>query len=423
MKKAVTIEDIYSVFDHATFLQKADVDFYVNLYEEHTQDFVNTLILNRVPSKTFFIAGQSGNGKSTMLNMLTTSYPELSEKYEFHYIAGRSVFLYEDIDIIDVLLMVGSKLVEGNEKIKEQYFKKLQKLKDIKTGVYEESESVLGKSDEALSAKAKISVGAKFFSIFGASADFESSYKINEEIRKDARRFFKIQRSELIKLTNEIITSYKAEKNDGKELIIVIDDLEKKENIDELFLKDMPLLNELNLVKIVAMPIHLSRNNTIHSGEVIEFALKLKTYKGETNSSDTKLLKETIERRLSKQELIAEEAKELAIKYSGANVRQLIRLINYAALKAYGLKAPIITEKEIKDAIEKLGRDFSPQVMNMTTFLNEIKTNKQYTEDNEENQKKIAKATKSELVFAYFNGTVWYDINPVIEKALEQYSR
>ena len=58
--------------------------------------------------------------------------------------------------------------------------------------------------------------------------------------------------------------------------------------------------------------------------------------------------------------------------------------------------------------------------MNMTTFPSEIKTNKQYTEDNEENQKN-SKSCKVGACFACFNGTIWYDINPVMEKALEYY--
>lgn len=422
MKKAETIEEVYAVFAHEKFLQKEEKEFYVDLYKSHTDEFVSALLLNQVPSKTFFIAGQSGNGKSTMLNMLTTCYPKLIDKYELHHIVGRSVFLYEDIDIVDVLLMIGNKLIENSKKLSELYFEKLKKLQEAKIGIYEESELVSSKNEDALSAKAQISVGAKFFSILSAKASFENSYKINEEIRKDARKFFKIQRSELIRLTNEIVASYKKEKNDGKELIIVIDDLEKKEDIDELFLKDMPLLNELNLVKIIAMPIHLKRNNTFHGCDTLEFALKLKKRDGKPNAVDENLLKEVVDRRIENKALISDEAVEEAIKYSGANLRQLVKIINFAALKAYTVGAQTISENEIEYAIERIGRDFSSQVMSMKKFLAEVREHKFYLEDNEENQQKIAKATKSELVFAYFNGTVWYDINPVIETALEQYS-
>lgn len=423
MKKAQTIEDIYSVFAHEKFLKNEDEEFYVDLYGKETKLFVAELKLNQIPSKSFFIAGQSGNGKSTLLNLLTTNYPDVNSKYEFHYLAGRSIFLYEDIDIIDVLLMIGNKLTESSETLKLRYFEKLQKLKDVKTGVYEESTLSSEKSDATLSASAKINIGAKFFSLFNASTDFEASYKVNEEIRKDARKFFKIQRKELIDLTNDIILEYRKEKSNGKDLIIVIDDLEKKENIDELFLKDIPLLNELNIVKIIAMPIHLKRNYTFPNSNVREFGLKLKKFDGTDSSNDLQLLKEVIQKRLDKNSLITNDAIDLAIMYSGANLRQLIKIIHFAALEALTFGAETITVQEVENSIERLQRDYSSQVMGMKNFLNEIKINKLYLEDSEENLKKIAKATKMELVFAYFNGTVWYDINPVIQKALDQYSK
>ena len=46
--------------------------------------------------------------KSKVLNLLTTNYPELEDNFEFNYIAGRTIFLYEDIDIVDILIMIGN---------------------------------------------------------------------------------------------------------------------------------------------------------------------------------------------------------------------------------------------------------------------------------------------------------------------------
>lgn len=185
----------------------------------------------------------------------------------------------------------------------------------------------------------------------------------------------------------------------------------------------MPLLNELNIVKIIAMPIHLKRNYTFPNSNVREFGLKLKKFDGTDSSNDLQLLKEVIQKRLGNNNLITDDAINLAIKYSGANLRQLIKIIHFAALEAHTFGAETISVQEINNSIERLQLDYSTQVMGMKKFLNEIKLNKLYLEDSEENQKNIAKATKMELVFAYFNGTVWYDINPVIQKALDQYSQ
>jgi hypothetical protein len=421
MKKATTIKEIYSVFAHEKFLKEDDKEFYVDLYGDDFKRFVVALRNNEIPSKSFFIAGQSGNGKSTVLNLLTTNYPDLKDSFEFKYIAGRTIFLYEDIDIVDILIMIGNTLTKDNANLKEKFFKKLQKLEDIKDGLLEESSTSSDKSEKNFGIKANIGVGAKFLSILKASVDLESSYKINEEIRKDARRFFKIKRKELIDLINEIILDYKILNSDNKELVIVIDDLEKKDNIDELFLKDITLLNELNIIKIITMPIHIHRNETFPSADVREFGLKLKTYEGKP-TNDIKLLKEVVLKRLDKEDLITPSAVDLAIEFSGANLRQLIKIIHLAAEESLTFETNKITNKEIKEAINRLQRDYSSKAMNMKTFLNEILENKVY-EDNDTNLINIARATKMELVFAYFNGIVWYEVNPIIKNVLSKYTK
>lgn len=422
MKKATNIEEIYDVFAPEKFLKKDDIAFYVDLYGDKFKEFVTALKYNKVPSKTFFIAGQSGNGKSTVLNLLTTNFSELEAKYSFNHIAGRTIFLYKDIDIVDILLMIGNTLTKNNPTLQSTYFDKLKTIEDVKDGSLEESSLTSSSSIEGLGAKVNIGVGAKFLAILKASVDFEASYRINEEIRDDARRFFKIKRKELIDLTNDIILDYKALKNDNKDLIIVIDDLEKKDNIDELFLEDMTLLNELNIIKVITMPIHLYRNETFPNADVREFGLKLRTASGVDNQEDKKLLEEVIIKRLEDKSLITQEAIKLAIENSGANLRQLIRLIHISAEKSLSVDGNKIDTKEIEDAISQMQLSYSSKVMNMRTFLNEIKATKSCT-NTQENLSYIAKATKMELIFAYFNGNTWFELNPVCKNSLEFYNK
>jgi len=72
MKKAQDIEGIYDVFEHDRALTPDDVDdFYVDIYKKDVDDFVTDLRFNKDEKKIFLIAGQSGNGKSSVLNTLT----------------------------------------------------------------------------------------------------------------------------------------------------------------------------------------------------------------------------------------------------------------------------------------------------------------------------------------------------------------
>ena len=92
MKKATTIDEIYSVFAPEKFLKPEDEEFYVDLYSKDLKRFIQALLINELPTKSFFIAGQSGNGKTTILNLLSTKYPKRDNKYEIIYMAGKEVF-------------------------------------------------------------------------------------------------------------------------------------------------------------------------------------------------------------------------------------------------------------------------------------------------------------------------------------------
>jgi len=421
--KAETLKEIFRNFAQEKYLTKETKEFYVNLYNRDLRRFVTALRDNQIPSHSFFIAGQSGNGKSSVLNLLTTNYPQLEDVYIFNYIAGREVFLYEDIDIVDILLMIGYKLTQNSPTLREKYFEKLQKLKDIKTGVLVESNYTSSKETDGINTKGYIGLGAKFFNIFKMGGDFEATYKINEEVRKDARKFFKLNKNSLIELINSIILDYKIELNTNKELLIVLDDLEKKEDIDELFTKELYLLDELKLIKIITMPLHLQRTQTFATKDIREFGLKLFDYDGNVYQSDRELLREVIDKRIANKNLITEEAIDKAIEFSGGNLRQLIKLVHFSAEEALSFDEEFISIKEMQYSIEKLEREYSSKVMIMKGFLNTIREYKGITSETKEDLEYLSKATKMELIFAYFNGIIWYDINPVIAKSLSIYSK
>lgn len=143
------------------------------------------------------------------------------------------------------------------------------------------------------------------------------------------------------------------------------------------------------------MPIHIHRNETFPASDVREFGLKLKTY-DDNPTKDIELLRKVILKRLDNKDLITNEAINLAIEYSGANLRQLIKIIHIAAEEALTFDSETITDKEVQEAINRLQRDYSSKAMNMKTFLNEILKDKFY-EDNSTNLTNIARQLKWNL--------------------------
>ena len=175
------------------------------------------------------------------------------------------------------------------------------------------------------------------------------------------------------------------------------------------------------MTKIITMPIHLRRTETFQNLDVREFALKLKMMNNNTNQKDIELLEEVVRKRIKDLNLIDERVIDRAVMKSGGNLRQLIRLIQLSALDALSFEAPKIEDKELDYAMEFLQRGLSSPVMMMQTFLRDILKNKSLTIDTDESLQKLGKAIKMGLVFAYFNGKIWYEINPLIKGILKEY--
>ena len=66
MKKAETLEDVFNIFNPQKYLQQDTKEFYVDVYKDFTDDLSIRLELSE-GEETIFVAGQSGNGKSSAL--------------------------------------------------------------------------------------------------------------------------------------------------------------------------------------------------------------------------------------------------------------------------------------------------------------------------------------------------------------------
>ena len=422
MRKATTIEEVYHVFDYTRYLKEEDHDFFVNLYVEELKRFAAALQLTKDQTKLFLIAGQSGNGKSSILHNIIKTFPDKLKNFDFHYLDGREVFLNDDIDIIDILIMIGYRLVKEDSSLTENFKNRLIEIEKVHNGERE----VISESDATSQKCAKINasatVGATLLGLFSSRLGFEASYRNNDVARKQIREFFKVKKSELIDLINEIILEYKTKRNLEKTLVMVIDDLEKKNNVDHIFTQELYLIKQIEIIKIMTVPIYLKRDHYFSDTDIREFSLALKDREGKKLPKSYDLLNEVIERRIEKKELLDKEAKQMAIEYSGGNLRQLIKLINFAAEDAYTYDSKQIGKMEMQKAIERIQRDLSSLVMSKAKFLKYIHEHKMIDQEKEQDHTDmLAEATRSGLVFAYFNGITWYDINPLVEKAINEY--
>lgn len=422
MKKATNIQEIYQVFDYTRYLREEDHEFFVNLYDVELKRFAAALNLTNDPAKLFLIAGQSGNGKSSILHNIIKTFPDKLQGFDFHYLDGREVFLNDDIDIIDILIMIGYRLVKDDPDLTDKFKDGLVQIEKI----YNNEREVITESTKTQEKGANIaasgSLGATLLGLFSSRLGFEANYRNNNVARQQIRDFFKVRKSDLIDLINQIIFEYKRSRNLDKTLVMVIDDLEKKSDVDHIFTQELYLIKQIKMIKIMTVPIYLKRDHYFADTDIREFSLALKDRNGKKREKSYQLLEEVIDRRIEKKELLEEEAKQMAIEYSGGNLRQLIKLINFAAEDAFTYDAKQIGTHEMQNAVERIQRDLSSLVMSKAKFLEYIHEHKMIDQERlQDHTDMLAEATRSGLVFAYFNGITWYDINPLVEKVIDEY--
>ncbi len=162
------------------------------------------------------------------------------------------------------------------------------------------------------------------------------------------------------------------------------------------------------------MPIHLKRMSTFAGYDAKEISFKLKTKNNEEIEENINKLENIINIRLENQDLIDAEAKKLITRKSGGNLRQLVKIVKESAVKAIMNKSQSISLYDVESAILSIKRDYSAASIEIKEFLEYIKEYKNPKDFSDDSMKKLKIATKESLIFAYYNGELWFDLNPII---------
>ena len=415
MKKASTIREIYNIFDPQKYLQVDTKDYYVDIYKDFTDDLNERLDLSD-SEETIFVAGQSGNGKSSALQLFSTRYPSLNDYYDIKILNAREVFDRTNIDIADILLMMAFTIIEDNKDFRDEFF---QVLEDMKKEKLEE----IQQTKEQINIDSKIEQGT-ISSAFGINLgllkiglDFKDMFKIDNQDKTVIRELVKLKKKDFVNKINEIIRKYKRNVlKEEKRLLLIIDDIEKIRESDSIFSEDINTILQIECSKIITMPIHLKRGKTFAGYDAKEISFKLKSKDGtEIIEKNIDKLKNIITARLDDDSIIEDDAKRLIALKSGGNLRQLIKLVKESALNAHKNKNQFITVYDVESAVFELRRDYSSATVEIKEFLDYIKEHKNPKDYNDDSMEKLKIATNESLIFAYFNGEIWYDLNPIID--------
>jgi hypothetical protein len=413
MKKASTIKEIFNIFDPQSYLKQDTKDYYINIYKDFTDDLHDRLELSD-SEETIFVAGQSGNGKSSALQLFSTNYPDLNDYYDIKILNARNVFDKKDIDVADILLMIAFTIIEENEDLKKEFLDVLDDMRKKKLNELEEIEEKT--NSNSTSEKGDLISGFKInLGLLKIGMDFKDTFKVDNQNKKVIRELIKLKKKDFIDKINEIIRKYKRDiLKEEKRLLLIIDDIEKIKDSDHIFTDEISTILQIECSKIITMPIHLKRSSTFAGYDAKEISFKLKRRDNIFIPQNIEKLEDIITARLEDSDLIDKDAKELIAKKSGGNIRQLIKIVKESALKAHRNRSKTIIFADVKDALHDIKRDYSSASVEIKEFLDFIKENKNPKNYSDDSIKKLKIATNESLIFAYYNGEIWYDLNPII---------
>lgn len=433
MKKATNINELANNLIPENFLTQDDEEFYVPIYDDILRGLRDTIINDRVEAQTFFIAGQSGTGKTTALNFLGND--ELRKHYYVKYINMRDFLDERDVDILDFLLTFAFALVKDTP-LESDYYEKLDEIKKKIAGELIEEKEKEETKTAGTGIHTAASAGGGFLDFIKLKAGFFANFKRDILYRKKTREIFNLKAPQLRELIDELIDKYIEKITIGKKLLVIIDDLDKiKEikHINSIFLDNRNYIFGLKCKKVISIPTYLTTAPEINiymPNPIPQFVLRLKENPidktGDIKKKDIErnkdLLKEVIKIRIADGiELIDDDALDTAVEFSGGIIRQLVSIIRQAAVKVRIIKGDKISKNDVLDAINTL-RDTMARTIISTdkiTLLDKInKENKPVSEKAEE----FLELLHANNVLAYQNGNIWYELNPLIKSTVEIYS-
>ena len=429
MKRAETINELANNLIPSRMLKREDHAQYVPIFENILKQIRGQILYEDFDSQTFYIAGQSGTGKSTALTFLPT--PDLQQKYEVLYINGKELFDLNDLDIIDVLMMVGSLLIKDNKDLTKKFEDELKRIVDNIKGTLEEVQEVSKSRGMEAGAEAEVGLGAKFLAFFSAKTSFFGRLKMDRNVRNITRKVFRSDMVSLFELINQIMARY-LDTLSGKKLLIIFNDLDhlkEVEQIQELFIENRSYLEGLACKKIISIPVHLTVGGGFNENTEF-FGLKLN--KNPLGTEDTKktkqarqnrtLLKQVLELRMAEgSKLIDEKAIDEAIKYSGGVIRQFMNILYRAAIHVRTSEGKRITLEDISIGCEDASQALQRQVISgdRIALLDDVMRNNSPTNHDSE---LFIEALLGNQVLMYNNRPNWYEVNPLITYTVQVYA-
>ncbi|MCT7956145.1 P-loop NTPase fold protein [Laspinema palackyanum] len=405
-------------------------------------------IIDKLKNKiTFFMpdrptcalfTGHIGCGKSTELLRLKMEL----EKAGFHvvYFASSDDLELTDVDIVDVLLAIASRISHSLESIQLLQTSKLKALlQDVSRVLNADIQGIKAKIPKI--GDVGISGQGDNFTLSMGIGEITAQVKQDASLRKKLNQFLGPQKQQLLDAINqELIEPAIAKlKEQGKQgLVAIVDNLDRLDNSPKfggkpqqeyLFVDQGEYLSKLNCHLVYTLPLALKFSNSygmltqrFEDPKVLPM-VPVRSHDGSEHQAGMALLRQMVlarafpdldaQQRLDAIPLIFDSPDTLdrLCQISGGHVRDLLKLLNTWIMEE--MQFPL-GRQTLETVIQSSQNDMIiPISESEWELLREVKTRQQVNDDTGYQQ-----LIRSRFVFEYRdNGKVWFDVNPILAEA------
>lgn len=282
--------------------------------------------------------------------------------------------------------------------------------------------------DHLAEAEAGGEAGLKFLkrvSVYGKGV-----FKTGAETKKTIRRSLEPKISYLISLINETLEDINGQlrKKEGKELLIVIEDLDKLDLADarHVFVEHRKTLLSLHLKMIFSFPIYIAYTadfgmiNDDFDKYVLYSMIKVQNSDRSKNQEGIDILKQIVRKRMNA-DLANDDALEYMIMKSGGAIRDLFSMLTDAAILKLSKDQPKpITLTEAQIAAKRLKSTYERFIISAEQFERLVEV---YKDPQPENTDEILSELLKTLSVIEYNGDRWCGVHPVLVDFLREKGR
>ncbi|WP_414621211.1 P-loop NTPase fold protein [Calothrix sp. CCY 0018] len=400
-------------------------NFYVQRDNSPVDNLVSLLAMEDDPAK-FLLAGHRGGGKTTELRRLQQN---LADDYTVIWIDTQTALDRYNIGYAEVIVLIGleiaSQAIQSNwlSNNKDELLEALQD--SLKTVVYQ------NKASDADGVQLP-----EFLTKLGLVLKRGLTREVTKTV--NVRPLL----SEIIVKVNDIIEA--AEKERKQKLLIIVDGLDRHDQVTALEMFSSPLLIELNSHIIYSIPISLRYSPSFRQPmESFQKCLDLNNPPvfecddnlcptNNPNKEGREILIHLIKKRLvslgdSHKGLFNPDALELICEKSGGVMRDLVRLARTTCEIGLRKKTNFVDLETAREAVQEVRREYNLSDYHYSELDEIHKTGKLTTKTHKLPNKGefiiCDELLQNKLVLGYYNSMQqsWFDINPILLKDLQRW--